>query len=232
MSLADWLAKFRDLHERAAADKLSAPEWVAYREGREELARALLAAQRLSLKPGETPRQALRVARALQVNLEWSKGQVRALTMDISVGGFAALLAKAPATTDEVKFTLRLPGGSDSLGRGAGRRHPGSAGQRARGAGLQGPRRSRPRSPGAGGLRHGAAAARALRREGPGARSPGPPRRPLARRDYVFFSSFLGALKSMSTSSWTVHIIFEPPGCSFSSRKKMGPVRMSMAGVK
>jgi hypothetical protein len=116
MSLADWLAKFRDLHERAAADKLSAPEWVTYREGREELARALLAAQRLSLKPGQTPRQALRVARALQVDLEWPKGQVRTLTMDLSVGGFAALLAKAPAATDEVKFTLRLPGGSDLSG--------------------------------------------------------------------------------------------------------------------
>jgi PilZ domain-containing protein len=117
MSLADWLAEFRGLHQRAAADQLSPPEWVAYRQGREELARALLAAQRLSLKPGETPRQALRVARALQVDLEWPKGQVRALTMDLSVGGFAALLAKAPATTDEVKFTMRLPGGSDLSGR-------------------------------------------------------------------------------------------------------------------
>ncbi len=66
MSLADWLAEFRGLHQRAASDQLSPPEWVAYRQGREELARALLAAQRLSLKPGETPRQALRVARALQ----------------------------------------------------------------------------------------------------------------------------------------------------------------------
>jgi len=116
MSLADWLAEFRDLHRRAAAGQLSQPEWAIYRQGRDELARALLAAQRLSLKPGETPRQALRVARALQVDLEWPKGQVRALTMDVSVGGFAALLAKAPAAADVVKFTLRLPGGSDLSG--------------------------------------------------------------------------------------------------------------------
>ena len=116
MGLADWLAAFRDLHEQARADALSPRDWVTYREGREELARALLAAQRLALKPGETPRQALRVALALQVDLEWPKGQVRALTIDLSAGGFATLLAKAPATSDDVKYTLRLPGGSELSG--------------------------------------------------------------------------------------------------------------------
>lgn len=116
MGLAEWLAAFRDLHERACADKLSPAEWVAYREGREELARALVAAQRLTLKPGEAPRQALRVARALQVDLEWPRGQVRAITIDLSVGGFATLLAKAPATSDEVKYVLKLPGGAEVKG--------------------------------------------------------------------------------------------------------------------
>jgi hypothetical protein len=116
MSFADWLAAFRDLHGRACAGGLSPEDWNVYRKGREELARALLAAQRLALRPGETPRQALRVARALQVDLEWPKGQVRAVTFDLSVGGFATLLAKAPAASDEVKFTLRLPGPSELSG--------------------------------------------------------------------------------------------------------------------
>jgi hypothetical protein len=112
MGLADWLAAFRDLHEQAVAGTLAEGGWVVYRQGREELARALLAAQRLALKPGETPRQALRVARALQVDLEWPKGEVRALTVDLSVGGFATLLARAPASSDDVKYALKLPGGA------------------------------------------------------------------------------------------------------------------------
>jgi hypothetical protein len=116
MGLADWLAAFRDLHEQAVAGTLGEADWVVYRQGREELARALLAAQRLALRPGETPRQALRVARALQVDLEWTKGQVRALTVDLSVGGFATLLAKAPASADEVKYALKLPGGAEVKG--------------------------------------------------------------------------------------------------------------------
>ena len=116
MRLANWLAAFRELHERASTDELSPQEWSTYRAGREELARALVAAQRLTLKPGETPREALRVARALQVDLEWPKGEVRALTIDLSVGGFATLLAKAPAMSDDVKYVLKLPGGAELEG--------------------------------------------------------------------------------------------------------------------
>jgi len=77
MNLGAWLATFRDLHERAKAGKLSQKEAVEYRMAREELARAMLAAHRLSLKPGETPRAALRVARALQVDLDWTVGGTR-----------------------------------------------------------------------------------------------------------------------------------------------------------
>ncbi len=111
MSLAAFLARFRELHRDGGAGTLSAEEREEYRRGREELARALLSVQRLSLKPGETARQSLRVARALQVDLEWPKGQARAVTLDLSVGGFAALMAKAPSQSDEVECVLRLPGG-------------------------------------------------------------------------------------------------------------------------
>ncbi len=111
MSLAAFLARFRALHDQDRAGSLSPEEREEYRRGREELARALLAVQRLSLKPGETARQSLRVARALQVDLEWPKGQVRAVTLDLSVGGFATLMAKAPSQSDEVGCVFRLPGG-------------------------------------------------------------------------------------------------------------------------
>jgi hypothetical protein len=110
MSLKDWLVRFRAQHEQARAGTLSAEGLADYRAGRDELARALLGAQAASLKPGEVPRQALRVARALQADLEWSVDRVRAVTQEISVGGFSVLLAKSPPTDEEVKVKLRLPG--------------------------------------------------------------------------------------------------------------------------
>lgn len=113
MSLAAFLARFRELHKKGGAGTLSPEEREEYRRGRDELARAVLAVQRLSLKPGETARQSLRVARALQVDLGWPKGQVRALTLDLSMGGFASLMAKAPAQSEVVACVFRLPGGGE-----------------------------------------------------------------------------------------------------------------------
>ena len=110
MSLKHWLILFKAQHERVRAGALSGDALAEYRAGRDELARALLGAQAASLKPGEVPRQALRVARALQADLEWSVDRVRAVTQEISVGGFSALLAKAPPTDEDVKVKIRLPG--------------------------------------------------------------------------------------------------------------------------
>jgi len=115
--LAEWLRTFRDLHEKARRGQLSPREEPIYRAGRDELARALLAAQRLNCKPGETPRQALRVARALQVDLDLATARQRAITIDLSTGGFSALLAKAPPLGDEIGYTLRIPGAEALAGR-------------------------------------------------------------------------------------------------------------------
>lgn len=109
MSLAEWLTTFRDMHERARRGQLNPREAASYKAGRDELARALLAAQRLTVKPGETPRQALRVARALQVDLNMPTSHQKAVTIDLSTGGFSTLLAGAPALGDEVRFSLRMP---------------------------------------------------------------------------------------------------------------------------
>ncbi|HVP67829.1 MAG TPA: PilZ domain-containing protein [Anaeromyxobacteraceae bacterium] len=111
MSLREWVAHFKALHEKARTGALNEAGWSEYRAGRDELARAMLAAQRAALRPGETPRRALRVARALQADLEWSLDKVRAVTLDISSGGFAALLAKAPPRDEGLRVQLRLPGG-------------------------------------------------------------------------------------------------------------------------
>ncbi len=117
MSLAEWLATFRQLHERARRGQLSPRDESLYRAGRDELARALLVGQRLALKPGETPRRALRVARALQVDLDFAVSQERAVTIDMCVGGFSCLLARAPALGSEAKFSMRIPASEPLVGR-------------------------------------------------------------------------------------------------------------------
>ncbi|BDG07861.1 PilZ domain-containing protein [Anaeromyxobacter paludicola] len=116
-SLAEWLAAFRQLHDKARKQHLTERERAVYLSGRDELARAVIAAQRLSTVVGQTPRQALRIARALQVDLDWSVGSERAMTLDLSVGGFGALLAKPPPSDEDLKFSLRIPGADPVAGR-------------------------------------------------------------------------------------------------------------------
>ena len=107
--LAEWLLAFRQMHEKARRGQLQDRDLDTYRAGRDELARALLAAQRLALRPGETPRRALRVARALQVDLDLVTSRERAVTIDLSTGGFSCLLTKGPPVGEEVGYALRLP---------------------------------------------------------------------------------------------------------------------------
>ncbi len=109
MSFSDWLRLFRALHERAKKGALSGEDADAYRGGCDELARALMAAQKLAPKPGEPPRHALRVARAVQVDLETRISQVRSMTVDLGVTGFSTLLAKPPRAGEEHTATLKLP---------------------------------------------------------------------------------------------------------------------------
>lgn len=109
MSLADWLRVFRTLHEKAKKGELSEGDAADYRDGCDELARALITAQRLTLRPNDVPRHVLRVARALQVTLETKVSSVRVTTIDLSVTGFSALLGKLPPN-EEHTATLRAPG--------------------------------------------------------------------------------------------------------------------------
>lgn len=106
---ADWIKSFREQHERARRGSLKPGEESSYLAAREELARAMLAAQRLTLKPGETPRHKLRVARALQLDLEFEGSTHRSVTLDVSVGGISTVLAGSPGLGKTVKATLRLP---------------------------------------------------------------------------------------------------------------------------
>src|SRR3954454_16354330 len=109
MRLQEWLDGFCKLHERAGRGQLSAEERAVYLEGRDELARALLASQRISLARGQSPRQSLRAALAFPVVLQMRSGRVLSLTQDISAGGFSVILAVAAQENERgIPFTLRL----------------------------------------------------------------------------------------------------------------------------
>jgi hypothetical protein len=109
--LRAWIAGFRWLHEKARLGSLTGEEAVAYREAREDLAAMLVAAQRLTLNPGQTGREALRVARALPLELQLKAGAVRGETLDISTGGFSTILKRALQPDETVAFTLALGSG-------------------------------------------------------------------------------------------------------------------------
>ena len=111
MRLREWIAAFRFLHEKARRDSLTALEEGAYREARDDLAAMLLAAQRLSLNPNDTAREALRVVRALPLDLRLAAGPVRAQTLDISTGGFSSIIDRAPQQDEVVACSLRLSSG-------------------------------------------------------------------------------------------------------------------------
>ncbi len=110
MDLNAWLKEFRALHDEKKRGSLAGGRLPEYCAARDELARALLAAQHIAVEPGQQPRRTLRVSRALQAEVASFDGSVRVLTRSLSSGGFAALLPRAPKVGHEVKVTLRMPG--------------------------------------------------------------------------------------------------------------------------
>lgn len=115
MGLKEWLVEFRALHDKARKGDLSDYDKRLYDDGREELAIALMAAQRLTRKPDELAREALRVARAVQVDLELNSGKQRVATLDICIGGFSTMMGVPPEPNEAVGVTLRMPEGKDPL---------------------------------------------------------------------------------------------------------------------
>ncbi len=112
MGISDWLRVFRALHEQAKAGGLPREDAADYRAGCEELARALLAARKLAPRSGETALQALRVPRAVQVDLVAKSWPSRVTTVELGVGGFSALLARVPLAGEELRCTMKVPGGA------------------------------------------------------------------------------------------------------------------------
>lgn len=111
MTLAGWLKQFGEVHARARAGKLSDPEREVYIAEREALARLLVKAQQLTLKQGERMREAVRIARALALEIGLPGGWISSLTLDISTGGFSTLMAEVVPVGSALPFRLKLPRG-------------------------------------------------------------------------------------------------------------------------
>lgn len=108
--LSAWVEELRSLHEGAKAGTLTSPHVERYRAARDGLARLILSAQHMALLPGQRPRRALRACRALQADIEFEDGVLRAKTFQVCSGGFAALLAKGPRVGERVTVALGIPG--------------------------------------------------------------------------------------------------------------------------
>jgi hypothetical protein len=110
MGLGNWIQEFARMHERARKGELDAAGLEDYILAREELASALLAAQRLELKEGQTARSTLRVQRTLQADMMIRGARERGMTIDVSLGGFAAMLGNNPPPGEACEVTLKMPG--------------------------------------------------------------------------------------------------------------------------
>jgi hypothetical protein len=113
MDLAKWIANFRVLHQKARTNSLTGPEQGEYLEGRNELARAVLASQKTTLAPGETPRQALRATRVLPVEIDVGGRPRPFLTLDVYSGGFSAIVGDP--VQGKVRFSLKLPSENERI---------------------------------------------------------------------------------------------------------------------
>jgi PilZ domain len=115
MTLQDWMQNFRGLHERAKNGQLEERDLERYHEAREELAQALVGAQKITLKPGELARQVLRVPKAMQVDIGVPGGRQRAMTLDISATGFSAMLGVGPPVGERHQVALKMPQGAPPI---------------------------------------------------------------------------------------------------------------------
>lgn len=119
MSTNAFIARFREMHERAKAGSLPAQERGEYQQARRELGRLLLVAQQMNHN-GKTLRAALRIAQLIKAELDLGgSAPERTSTMDLASGGFAVLLPADQPVGRVVGFTLHVPafsgGGTQSI---------------------------------------------------------------------------------------------------------------------
>jgi hypothetical protein len=114
MSVDLWVAEFKALHERGRKGQLSEDDKRLYLSAREKFARALVASQGIQVPEGQSARRYFRIAQGMQVDLNFTQGNVRAMTQEVSCTGFSVLLHQPPQESSP-GFSLRLPGGVEPL---------------------------------------------------------------------------------------------------------------------
>jgi hypothetical protein len=111
----DLRTRLRDLHQRAKRGGLTPDEQAEYVEAKDTLSRALGAAQDARLEHGQVPRGSFRAAMVLKVEVTFDEGSHKTATMDVSTGGFSALLGISPSVGTEATFQMSLKG-KETLG--------------------------------------------------------------------------------------------------------------------
>jgi hypothetical protein len=114
----EWLQRFLVDHDLACKHKLPPAERNAYERDCRDLSVALLAAQQMIHADSGATRRVLRIRWAMQVVMTAPGKLVRAVTRDISAGGFSALVGEELTQGEAVTCTLRVPS-SGSVSSGA-----------------------------------------------------------------------------------------------------------------
>jgi hypothetical protein len=93
MSIRLALLRFRELHDEYKAGVFKSPEALKFYETeRDSFLTAMLEAQQLTLRAGQAPRQTIRVNREERLVVMFGPRREGTLTIDIGMGGFAAMV--------------------------------------------------------------------------------------------------------------------------------------------
>lgn len=93
MFIREAINRFRTLHEEYKSGRLQSREALAsYTAERESFMAAFVGAQQMALRPGQSPRQSLRVARTERLVLSIGQRVETTFTLDVGIAGFAALV--------------------------------------------------------------------------------------------------------------------------------------------
>jgi len=112
------VARLRDLHQRRKHEELELDEVTTYEALRDAFAAAFVRANRVSVRPGQTYRQAVRAPCAIQLELTAEGRAHKTITLELSAQGFAALIGVFIDPDAPCEFALRI---RPALLRGTGR---------------------------------------------------------------------------------------------------------------
>lgn len=107
MTRSEALARFRTLHQKKGSTGLDDDETMKYRACVERLLELALARQEAETRGGQR-RRAVRIPRAVAVDLQWSTRRTRSFTLDLSTGGFSVLLGAPPPDAEPAVALLHV----------------------------------------------------------------------------------------------------------------------------